>query len=1302
MRAPLDGGLTGYLVQGYEKSVSVGPQGRVTLKGCASFGGDEKRRGRGGASGGSKKNFSFDHAVDEGSSQEDVFDLVGKPLADALHRGVHGCLLAYGQTGAGKTFTMQGPEGLEGSRRGEAEKQSQRGLIQRTFERVFNLVERSAAVGSASGTKVESNCSCNYLQIYNEQVQDLINPSSESSILIREDRDGLVHVEGAKAEVLTSAQQAYKMFQRGNKNRKVGSTALNSESSRSHAVFVIHLETTLTSGTKGSDDFQVARRFSSLYLVDLAGSERQRQSQTKGQSLKEAGNINKSLSQLGQTIKSLAENAESGGKGGGAFVPYRNSKLTFLLKNALVGRSMCSLIANVSPAQDNVDETLSTLVFASRAKLVTNSAGVNEDVTYSEAALHAELKKLRDENERLKKQHGTAAPAKVSGEAPAAALSSEDSARTSAGMSEAANKRLQKLHDLLVSERASAQKRLEDALSQPEASKAQVDDLHERTSRLEKELHITMLRLRMKEEKIARLHENVPEMSEYWSNEIRDVAKENEILKKQLECPADVIRYKMDLAEAERQLQKSGAVDVSELRQKCETLVSELSHTITEKQSLNKTASDSQKSLRKLERAFVEQSAIQEEMLSKLKNGDAKKELGKVMEMKATIAGLKSHLDQVLLESKEELRELKSESEAQCVESVVLGITNHVASEAEFAAVREERDALQADLTVLARKVEEDSKVLEQKLASAANEAGAAKETFELERQKLSGDLEQQMQKAGNLEKELAQSKAALSTNEEAVKELVTEVAAVKAGADKLRAEILEKDAEIASIHEEHVHLEQHALGHSNLLTEKMAENISLQGQLESCIAERDSERVSRTKLSLSYEKLESENSRLQTEMKNLHEQKGVGQAETSRLQAELNSARERAAISESELSDSTAAMQKELEAKQELASQLQADLNKEREALAAAGATAEALQERLGSAEAEVSRSSTAIDDLRKANSALEFQNTENEIRIQDMTESLQASSLERESLQEEVSALGGKLSRTTAAESKKSAEVTERARLLQSEVANLMADHATKEKVVRQLEEKVVTLESQTIELSGMREALAQAEKSVFELTESKLQFESDVKENELLRKETQQLAVYKKEIAYLESAHDETRKHLKVLKHQAHKDKESSEKKLADAEARVEQLTMLKDFSEARAEELQSKVLSLEMANQSGTHASSVERENKRRQSAVMEQVKAEQQVAELREELTTSREDKRQLQLELNSLKQRVDPSGDENQAAPKSVGKTRMPFGEISQNATPAKTPTAQKPLKAQQDTASRRMTRSMRRSIGSE
>jgi len=194
--------------------------------------------------------------------------------------------------------------------------------------------------------------------------------------------------------------------------------------------------------------------------------------------------------------------------------------------------------------------------------------------------------------------------------------------------------------------------------------------------------------------------------------------------------------------------------------------------------------------------------------------------------LQATIAGLKSHLDQVLLESKEELRELKSESEAQCVESVVLGITNHVASEAEFAAVREERDALQADLTVLARKVEEDSKVLEQKLASAANEAGAAKETFELERQKLSGDLEQQMQKAGNLEKELAQSKAALSTNEEAVKELVTEVAAVKAGADKLRAEILEKDAEIASIHEEHVHLEQHALGHSNLLTEKMAENI--------------------------------------------------------------------------------------------------------------------------------------------------------------------------------------------------------------------------------------------------------------------------------------------------------------------------------------------------------------------------------------------------------------------------------------------------------------------------------------------
>ena len=1278
----------------------VGPEGRVTLNGCASFGGDEKRRGRGGASGGSKRHFTFDHAVDEGTSQEEVFELVGKPLADALHRGIHGCLLAYGQTGAGKTFTMQGPEGLEGSRRGEAEKQNQRGLIQRTFERVFNLVERSAAVGSASGAKVESKCSCNYLQIYNEQVQDLLNPSSESSILIREDRDGLVHVEGAKAETLSSAQQAYKMFQRGNKNRKVGSTALNSESSRSHAVFVIHLETQLTSGTKGEDDYQVARRFSSLYLVDLAGSERQRQSQTKGQSLKEAGNINKSLSQLGQTIKSLAENAENGGKGGGAFVPYRNSKLTFLLKNALVGRSMCSLIANVSPAQDNVDETLSTLVFSSRAKLVTNMASVNEDVTYSEAALHAELKKLREENGRLKKHQGAAMPNKNAEES--AAAGAVPAAQT--GISDASTKRLQKLHDLLVSERAEAKNRLDDVLSEPEVYKAKVAELNDRSARLEKELHSTQLRLRMKEEKIARLSDSVPETNEFWEKEVQDVVKENELLKKQLECPPEVIRYKMELADAERQLHKCSARDISVLQEKCENLVSELSQTISEKQLLNKTAADSQKSLRKLERAFVEQSAIQEEMFSKLQNGDAKKEFGDAMQMKSTIANLKSQLEQVLTDSKDELRELQNEAEVQCIESVVRGVTENVASAAELESLREERDVAQLELAALMRKAEADAKSLELRLEAARADASAAKESSEAEKQGMVSKIEQKDKKIQDLEKEIVQGKA---TNEEAMKELVAEVAVFKAEAEKLRAEIQEKDTEIASIHEEHVHLEQHALGHSNLLTEKMAENISLQGQLESCIAERDSERVGRAKLSQANEKLEAENSRLHSEMKSIHEQKGVGQAENSRLQAELNSARERVTAAEKEFAVSSSALQKDVEVKQQMVIQLEDALAKEKAARDSASTSAdtlkakeEELRQRLENADAEVSRSAADLEELKKSNAALDFQNTENEIRIQDVTERLQASSLERESLQEEVNTLAEKLSRATSAESKKNSEAMERSRLLQSEVANLMADHATKERVVRQLEEKVTSLESRTMELSSTREALSQAEKSVFELTESNLQLESEIKESGQLKKEVQQMAVYKKEIAYLESAHDETRKHLKVLKHQAHKDKEAAEKKVADAEARVEQLTMLKDFAEVRAEELQSKVIGLEMASQNNVPASNVERENQRRQSAVMEQVKAEQQVAELREELAASRADKNYLLQELNSLKEQT--AGDENEnLSAKSASKPRQPFGEISQNATPAKTPSVQKPLKVQ-DMAARRMTRSMRRSVGGD
>lgn len=331
------------------------------------------------------KQFAFDSVIDEEQTQDAVFEDIGKPLSAKLLQGYNCALIAYGQTGAGKTYTMQGGAsemGLLSTE--ELTREASRGIIPRCLEHIFQQVEEMKASSEIKSIQLR----CSYVQIYNEHIQDLFcqDPSGScaSALNIREDPVQGTFVEGVEILDVSSAYETYEAFCRGSKNRVVGMTAMNTESSRSHSVFI------LTCNVTKSDEHTIQTTSASLFLTDLAGSERQKATQTDGIRLKEATNINKSLSALGNVIKALTTHT--------SHIPYRDSKLTFLLKNALGGNSFCSIVACISPALRNLEETMSTLQFAQRAKLVRNCAEINvQSSIIDPAALQAENDRLREQ-----------------------------------------------------------------------------------------------------------------------------------------------------------------------------------------------------------------------------------------------------------------------------------------------------------------------------------------------------------------------------------------------------------------------------------------------------------------------------------------------------------------------------------------------------------------------------------------------------------------------------------------------------------------------------------------------------------------------------------------------------------------------------------------------------------------------------------------------------------------------------------------------------------------------------------------
>uniref|UniRef100_A0AAY5EMZ3 Kinesin-like protein n=1 Tax=Electrophorus electricus TaxID=8005 RepID=A0AAY5EMZ3_ELEEL len=319
---------------------------------------------------GNDKAFTYDYVFDPTTEQEEVFNTAVSPLMGGLFKGYNATVLAYGQTGSGKTFSMGG------TYTSDQENEPTVGVIPRVVRKIYQE--------KAKRTDTEFFISVSYLEIYNEEILDLLCISKEKPVIsIREDPKDGIKIVGLMEKDVSNAMEMVGCLELGNCARTVASTAMNAASSRSHAIFTVILEQ-----RRGADKSDTV--ISKLHLVDLAGSERQKKTKAEGDRLKEGISINKGLLSLGNVISALGDESKKG-----TFVPYRDSKLTRLLQDSLGGNSHTLMIACVSPADSNIEETINTLRYADRARKIKNKPILNVDPRA------AELKRLKQQVQEL-------------------------------------------------------------------------------------------------------------------------------------------------------------------------------------------------------------------------------------------------------------------------------------------------------------------------------------------------------------------------------------------------------------------------------------------------------------------------------------------------------------------------------------------------------------------------------------------------------------------------------------------------------------------------------------------------------------------------------------------------------------------------------------------------------------------------------------------------------------------------------------------------------------------------------------
>jgi len=315
------------------------------------------------------------------ADQRTVFETFGKRILDSAWEGFHCCLFAYGQTGAGKSYSMVGYG-------------ANKGIVPISCEEIFKRISANTDANLTYEVMVSM------VEIYNEQVQDLLVPPKDrpkKGLEIRESQQLGIYIAGVSRRPVDSYTSIEAVVEEGTENRTVGATLMNATSSRAHTVLTIEFKQVSQAGG------QQGQKLSLINLVDLAGSEKAGQTGASGDRLKEGCAINKSLSALGNVIEKLADKAMGKAKPN-AVIPYRDSKLTRLLQNALGGSSKTVMICAISPASSNYEETLSTLRYADRAKRIKNSATINENPQ------DKLIRQLREENEKLRNMVGGGSP----------------------------------------------------------------------------------------------------------------------------------------------------------------------------------------------------------------------------------------------------------------------------------------------------------------------------------------------------------------------------------------------------------------------------------------------------------------------------------------------------------------------------------------------------------------------------------------------------------------------------------------------------------------------------------------------------------------------------------------------------------------------------------------------------------------------------------------------------------------------------------------------------------------------------
>ncbi|KAF5823551.1 putative plus-end-directed kinesin ATPase [Helianthus annuus] len=336
------------------------------------------------------KIFTFDKVFGPKAQQRSVYDQAIYPIVNEVLEGFNCTVFAYGQTGTGKTYTMEG-----GMRNKGGELPAEAGVIPRAVRQIFDTLEAQNADYSMKVT---------FLELYNEEIVDLLTtedctrPSEDRQkkpISLMEDGKGCVFVRGLEEEAVYSANDIYNLLERGAAKRRTADTLLNKRSSRSHSVFTITVH--VKQATVGSEDLV---KYGKLNLVDLAGSENISRSGARDGRAREAGEINKSLLTLGRVINSLVEHS--------GHVPYRDSKLTRLLRDSLGGKTKTCIIATVSPSAHCLEETLSTLDYAHRAKNIKNKPEANQKMSKAMLLkdMYLEIEKMKQDLRAAREKNG--------------------------------------------------------------------------------------------------------------------------------------------------------------------------------------------------------------------------------------------------------------------------------------------------------------------------------------------------------------------------------------------------------------------------------------------------------------------------------------------------------------------------------------------------------------------------------------------------------------------------------------------------------------------------------------------------------------------------------------------------------------------------------------------------------------------------------------------------------------------------------------------------------------------------------